>query len=128
MNSYGIGFKIYPCLIKVGFPLPSVLSVHWRIALKFLLSVIIRFPEDSQNTVYKAFLSNQGKLNQRLIKNKRPGKTKTNPKMTGGKSTLSSDCKPSAGAEKQFFSWTSVLAVHSKRKLWKQTSWNRLMS
>ena len=53
---------------------------------------------------------------------------KTNPKMTGGKSTLSSNCKPSAGAEKQFFSWTSVLAVHSKRKLWKQTFWNRLMS
>lgn len=81
INSYGIGFKIYPYLMKVGFPLLSVLSVHWRISLKFLLSVIIRFPEYWN----KAFLSNQGKLNQRLIKIKGQEKWKQTPEWQVGK-------------------------------------------
>lgn len=37
--------------------------------------------------------------------------------MTEVEKALSSSRKPSAG-EKQSLSWTSVLAVHSKRKLW----------
>lgn len=45
-----------------------------------------------------------------------------------GKSTLSSSCTPLAEAEKQSFSWTSVLAVHSKSKLWNREFWNRPMS
>lgn len=45
-----LGFGIYPGLIKVGFPLISVI-VHWKIVLKFLPLVIIRFPEYHEQTI-----------------------------------------------------------------------------
>lgn len=76
INSHGLGFKIYPGLIKVGFPLQSVLSVYWRIALKFLLLVTRRLPEHCEQSV----LGNQGKLNQRLIKIKDQEKQKQTPR------------------------------------------------
>lgn len=76
----------------------------------------------------KPLLSNQGKLNGRLIKIKDQEKRKQKQNDEGGKAPFLAAVKPSAGAGKQSFSWTSMLAVHSKRKLWNRTFWNRLVS
>lgn len=100
INSRGLGFKIYPGLIQVAFPLPSVLSVHWRVTLKFLLSVITSLPEYREQSI----LEQPRQTNQRLVKLKDHEKRNKTQNDRGGKSTLSSSCKPSAGAEKQFFS------------------------
>lgn len=65
-----------------------------------------------------------GQCEQRIIKQPRQTEPKTNEnkrpaeKETKLKMTEVGKVPSSAGAEKQSFSWTSVLAVHSKRKLW----------
>lgn len=89
-----LGFGIYPGLIKVGFPLISVSSVHWKIVLKFLSLGIIRFPEYRTNN----YETTQANLTKDKLKFK---KKKTQEKNDRGRqSTLSSSCKLATGAEK----------------------------